>query len=467
MTAEYKQLPEAAQPGSAPDEGYKRGLGLRQVQMMAIGGAIGTGLFYGSGTSISKMGPSLIASYAVAGVVVFFIMRALGELLTYRPCSGSFADYAREFLGPFAGFVTGWSYWALWITAGMAEISAAGVYVNYCWPSIPVWATAASALVLLALTNLVSVQVFGELEFWFSTIKVVAILALIVIGIGVLAFGFSPIGATASLTHLWSDGGFAPHGAWSAMVAIQGVIFAYVGIELVGLTAGETENPKQTLRKAINAVPIRIGIFYIGTLTILLSVFSWTQYTPGVSPFVQVFAHVGLPAAAGIMNFVVLTAALSSANSGLYSTGRMLRALAVTGGAPKAMRQLSTRRVPLPALLVSALVIGIGVVVNIVSPEKAFIYITAVASCAGIWTWLMILIAQLRYRSKVRAGLLPASDFRMPGAPVTNWLAIAILLFVIVLMANDTDSRLGLYVWAMWFALLGAGYLLSNRVRRH
>ncbi len=250
------------------------------------------------------------------------------------------------------------------------------------------------------------------------------------------------------------------------MLAVQGVIFAYLGIELIGLTAGETENPKQTLRKAINAVTIRIGIFYIGTLTILLSVFSWTQYTPGVSPFVQVFANVGLPAAAGIMNFVVLTAALSSANSVLYSTGRMLRGLAVTGGAPRVMRKLSTRQVPLPALLMSTLIVGIGVIVNVVSPEKAFVYITAVASCAGIWTWLMILIAQLRYRAKVRAGQLPASDFRMPGAPITNWLAIAILLFVIVLMANNTDSRLGLYVFAVWFAILGVGYLMSSRKLR-
>jgi AAT family amino acid transporter len=449
--------------GATPEEGYKRGLGSRQVQMIAIGGAIGTGLFYGSSKSIAAIGPSLIACYAVAGVVIFFIMRALGELLTYRPTSGSFADYAREFFGPFAGFATGWSYWALWVTACMSEVTAAGAYINYWWPAIPVWSTAAVALVALFVANLVSVKLFGELEFWFSTIKVVAIIAMIVIGIGVLTFGFSSAGDTASVSHLWADGGFAPNGAWQAMLAMQGVIFAYLGVELVGITAGEAENPKQTLRKAINTLPVRIGIFYVGALIVLLSVFSWTHYKPGVSPFVQVFAQVGIPGAAGIMNFVVLTAALSSCNSGIYSTGRMLRGLAVNGEAPQAMQKLSGRQLPLPALVLSTLVMGIGVIVNIVSPDKAFVYITSVATCAGLWTWIVILAAHLRYRSRVRAGILPAADFRMPGAPVTNWIGILALGFVVVLLATDADTRLGLYVWAVWFALLGIGYQVAKR----
>ncbi|MDX2849702.1 amino acid permease [Actinacidiphila glaucinigra] len=449
--------------GTAPEEGYKRGLSARQVQMIAIGGAIGTGLFYGSSTGIAAIGPSLIACYAGAGIVIFFIMRALGELLTYRPTSGSFADYAREFFGPFAGFATGWSYWALWVTACMSEVTVAGAYINFWWPSVPVWSTAAAALVVLFVANLVSVKIFGELEFWFSTIKVTAIIAMIVIGVGILTFGFSSAGDTASVTHLWADGGFAPSGAWQAMLAMQGVIFAYLGVELVGITAGEAENPKQTLRKAINTLPVRIGVFYVGTLIVLLSVFSWTRYTPGVSPFVQVFVQVGIPGAAGIMNFVVLTAALSSCNSGIYSTGRMLRGLAVNGEAPKAVAKLSDRQLPLPALVMSTLVMGVGVIVNVVSPGKAFVYITSVATCAGLWTWIMILAAHLRYRAKVRAGLLPASDFRMPGAPVTNWIAIVALLSVVVLMATDADTRLGLYVWLVWSAVLCTGYLVLRR----
>ncbi|MEU5212747.1 amino acid permease [Streptomyces sp. NPDC020742] len=447
----------------APDEGYRRGLSARQIQMMAIGGAIGTGLFYGSSTGIAEVGPSLVACYAAAGIVIFFVMRALGELLTYRPTSGSFADYAREFCGPFAGFITGWSYWAAWVAACMAEVTAAGHYIAYWWPAVPVWATAAGALTVLFVANLVSVTLFGELEFWFATIKVVAITALIVIGVGVLTFGFSSLGQDASVRHLWADGGFAPHGAWKTMAAMQGVVFAYLGIELIGLTAGEAENPKQTLRKAINTLPVRIAVFYIGALIILLSVLSWTRYTPGVSPFVQVLAQVGIPGAAGIMNFVVLTAALSSCNSGIYSASRMVRGLAVNGEAPKAMRNLTSRHLPLPALVLSTLVMGIGVVVNVVSPDKAFVYVTSVSACAGLWTWAVILIAHLRYRSKARAGLLPAVDFRMPGAPVTNWIALAALVFVVVLMATSSDTRLGLYVWAVWCTILTIGYQATKR----
>ncbi|WJY42469.1 amino acid permease [Streptomyces sp. P9-2B-2] len=451
---------------AAPEEGYRRGLSARQIQMMAIGGAIGVGLFYGSGAGIAQIGPSLIACYAAAGVVVFFIMRALGELLTYRPTSGSFADYAREFCGPFAGFVTGWSYWAAWVASCMAEVTAAGHYIAYWWPSVPVWATAAVALAVLFAANLISVTLFGELEFWFATIKVVAIIAMIIIGVGVLTFGFSALGDTASVTHLWADGGFAPDGAWQSLTALQSVVFAYAGVELIGVTAGEAQNPKETLRKAINTLPVRIAVFYVGALIILLSVLSWTEYSPGASPFVQVLAGVGIPAAAGIMNFVVLTAALSACNSGIYSAGRMLRGQSARGEGPRALKGLSVRQLPLPALTLSVLVMGIGVLVNAVSPDKAFVYITSVSACAVLWTWSIILVAHLRYRSKVRAGLLPPTDFRMPGAPVTNWIALALLLFVVAMMALSSDTRLGLYVWAVWFIALTIGYRATRRRHR-
>ncbi|MCX5529760.1 amino acid permease [Streptomyces sp. NBC_00006] len=464
-SAQGKQARNDSRPQQvdSPDEGYRRGLTSRQIQMMAIGGAIGTGLFYGSSTVIAQIGPSVIACYAAAGVIIFLIMRALGELMTYRLTSGSFADYAREFCGPFLGFTTGWSYWLAWTVGCMAEVTAAGHYIAYWWPAVPVWATAGVALLVLFVANIVSVKLFGELEFWFATVKVVAILALIVIGIGILTFGFSTLGHTASVQHLWTDGGFAPHGAWQSMLAMHGIVFAYLGIELVGLTAGEAKNPKETLRKAINTLPVRIAVFYIGALIILLSVLSWTKYTPGVSPFVQVLASVGIPGAAGIMNFVVLTAALSACNSGIYSAGRMLRGLAVSGEAPAAMKRLSDRRLPLPAVVLSTLIMGLGVIVNVVSPDKAFVYITSVNVYAGMWTWAMILVSHLRYRAKARAGILPTVGFRMPGAPVTNWLALLCLTFVAILMGTSSDTRLGLYVWVIWFVVMIAGYQLARR----
>ncbi|MFF4652693.1 amino acid permease [Streptomyces sp. NPDC001380] len=449
--------------GQNPDEGYERGLGSRQIQMIAIGGAIGTGLFLGAGTAIHKAGPSLVLSYAVAGAVVFCIMRALGELLTYRPVSGSFAEYAREFLGPFAGFVTGWTYWLMWVVTGMAEVTAAAVYIHYWAPSIPQWASALLFLVVLCTANLISVKLFGEIEFWFSLIKVAAIIGMILIGVGVLTLGFSDAADTASATHLWADGGLFPNGVGSTLTTLQIVMFAYLGVELVGVTAGESENPEKTLPRAINTLPVRIGVFYVGALLVILSLVTWSEFQPGASPFVAAFSRIGIPAAGGIVNFVVLTAALSSCNSGMYSTGRMLRDLALRGQAPGAVTRLNNRRTPAAAITVSALLMGVGVVLNYTAPAKAFTYVTSVATVAGIWTWAVILLSQIRYHAAHRAGRLPAPAFRAPGAPWTSWVALAFLAFVTVLIALDADARVSLYVFPVWALLLTAGYAVLRR----
>ncbi|WP_377271175.1 amino acid permease [Peterkaempfera sp. SMS 1(5)a] len=446
-----------------PDEGYERGLGSRQIQMIAIGGAIGTGLFLGAGTAIHKAGPSLVISYAVAGVVVFCIMRALGELLTYRPVSGSFSEYAREFLGPFAGFVTGWTYWLMWVVTGMAEVTAAAVYIHYWAPAVPQWISALLFLVVLYTANLISVKLFGEIEFWFSLIKVTAILGMILIGIGVLTLGFSKAGDTASVTHLWADGGLFPNGVGSTLMTLQIVMFAYLGVELVGVTAGESENPEKTLPRAINTLPLRIGIFYIGALLVILSLVVWSEFQPGASPFVAAFSKIGIPAAGGIVNFVVLTAALSSCNSGMYSTGRMLRNLALKGQAPGVVTRLNARRTPAAAITVSALLMCIGVILNYTAPAKAFTYVTSVATVAGIWTWAVILVCQLRYRTAYRAGRLPEPTFRAPGAPWSSWFALAFLALVTVLIGWDADARVSLYVFPVWALLLTVGYLVLRR----
>ncbi|WP_045302822.1 amino acid permease [Saccharothrix sp. ST-888] len=447
------------------EEGYERGLGSRQIQMIAIGGAIGTGLFLGAGTAISKAGPSLILSYAVAGLVIFAIMRALGELLTYRPVSGSFAEYAREFIGPFAGYVTGWTYWLFWVVTGMAETTAAAVYIKYWEPAIPQWVSALGFLVILYAANLISVKVFGEIEFWFSMIKVTAIIGIILIGIGVLTLGFSKAGDTASVGYLWNAGGFFPKGIGATVMTLQIVMFAYLGVELVGVTAGESENPAKTLPRAINTLPWRIALFYIGALVIILSLVPWTEFKPGVSPFVAAFGKIGIPAAAGIINFVVLTAALSSCNSGMYSTGRMLRDLALRGQAPGRMTALNSRKTPAPAITVSCALMGLGVVLNYFAPAKAFEYITSVATVCGIWTWAMILICQIRYHASWKNGHLPPPTFKAPGGVVASWAALAFLALVIVLIGFDPDNRISLYVFPVWAALLVIGYLVLKRTR--
>ncbi|MGW6422891.1 amino acid permease [Nocardia sp. NPDC055053] len=464
MSADGTGLSTEAVSAPAPtaeSEGYSRGLSPRTIQMIAIGGAIGTGLFYGAGAAIEQAGPSLILAYLAAGLAIFVIMRALGELLTYRPVSGSFAEYAHEFLGRFAGFATGWSYWAVWVSTCMAEITVAGKYVQY-WFDIPQWVTALVVLAVLFAANLISVRIFGEGEFWFSAIKVTAILAMIMIGIGVLVFGFGHA-ADPTVTNLWADGGVFPHGFGQTLLVLQIVVFAYVGVELVGVTAGEARDPKATLRKAINTLPFRIGLFYVGALVIIMSVASWRSFHAGRSPFVEVFEQIGIPAAAGIINFVLLTAALSSCNSGIYSTGRMLRSLALRDEAPAGFAVLSKQSVPFTGICASAGAMVIGVVVNVISPDKAFAYITSVSTVGIIVVWGVILVCHLKYRAKVRAGELPASDYRLPGAPVTNWAALGFLGLVVVLLLWTDGGRTALVVGAVWAALVCAGYYAFGR----
>ncbi|MFB7505521.1 amino acid permease [Streptomyces broussonetiae] len=447
---------EAVRDGEG-GEGYQRGLGARQIQMIAIGGAIGTGLFLGAGKGISKAGPSLILAYAVAGLVIFLIMRALGELLMYRPVSGSFSEYAREFIGPFAGFVTGWTYWLFWVVTGITEVTAAAAYMTY-WFDIPQWVSALIFTIVLYAANLISVKLFGELEFWFSMVKVTAIIGMILICVGILTVGFSDAGKTASVSHLWNDGGFFPHGVGSTLMTLQMVMFAFLAVELVGVTAGESKDPKKVLPKAINTVPWRIAVFYVGALIMILSVVPWTEFHPGVSPFVAAFQKMGLSVGAGIVNFVVLTAALSSCNSGMYSTGRMLRDLAQNGQGPKVFTKLTPSGTPLVGTTFSAALMLVGVWINYQWPGKAFDYVVSFATISGMWAWIVILVCQIRYRMKADRGELPQSEFRAPGAPYTSVFALLFILMVIVLMGIDKDARVSLYCAPLWAVILGVSY---------
>ncbi|MFE2378682.1 amino acid permease [Streptomyces sp. NPDC059398] len=440
-------------------EGYKRGLGARQIQMIAIGGAIGTGLFLGAGKAISKAGPSLILAYAIAGLVIFFIMRALGELLMYRPVSGSFSEYAREFIGPFAGYVTGWTYWLFWVVTGITEVTAAATYMTFWW-NIPQWLSALVFTFILYGVNLISVKLFGELEFWFSMVKVTAIIGMILICAGILTVGFSDAGDTASVAHLWDQGGFFPKGITGTLMTLQIVMFAFLAVELVGVTAGESKEPRKVLPKAINTVPWRIAVFYIGALIMILSVVPWTEFHPGVSPFVAAFQKMGLGVGAGIVNFVVLTAALSSCNSGMYSTGRMLRDLALNGQGPKAFTSLTKSGTPLLGTTVSAALMLVGVWINYQWPGQAFNYVVSFATISGMWAWIVILICQIRYRAKSERGELPKSSFRAPGAPWTSWFSLAFIALVIVMMGIDKDTRVSLYAAPFWALLLGVTYLV-------
>ena len=344
-------------------------------------------------------------------------MRALGELLMYRPVSGSYATYADEFVGPWAGFTTAWTYWLMWVVIGMAEITAAGIYVQYWLPSVPQWIPALVALVCCWGSTWSRSRLFGEFEFWFAIIKVVTILGMILIGLTIILFGVSALSGSAGFSNLWAHGGFFPKGLDGPFVALQIVMFAFLGVELIGVTAGEAQNPGKTIPSAINKVIWRILIFYIGALIIIMSLVAWNQLDPEESPFVVVFDRVGIPGAAGIVNFVVLTAALSSCNSGIFSTGRMLYTLAGFRQAPAALRRVSRQKVPALGLVVSFSVMLIGVAINYFIPERAFIYITSIATVCGLFVWGMIVFTHLRTGGRSTPGDYPRvnSDARNAG----------------------------------------------------
>src|SRR6516165_8304467 len=443
---------------SQPQTSLARNLGNRHIQLIAIGGTIGVGLFLGSAKAIHDAGPGLLLAYALGGVAIFFIMRALGELLTYRPVAGSFATYADEFCGPLPGFVTGWSYWFAWVVTVMAEITAIGIYVRYWLPEVPQWLPPLIALLVLYAANLLAVRVFGELEFWFALIKVVTIVALILAGLSVILFHVGSLGPTSHFSNLWTHGGFLPLGVLAVLLSLQIVMFAYEGVELIGVTAGEAENPAVVLPRATNGIIARILIFYLGALLIIMSLVPWTELDPKVSPFVFVFGKLGVPGAASVVNLVVITAAASSCNSGVFSTGRMLWTLAQRGQAPRAFAALNSRQVPAAGIHASAAVMLIGVALNYLVPEHVFTIVTSVALVGTLCTWGIILVAHANYRRAVAAGRVPAAPFRMPGAPLANWVVLAFLVLVAVMLVKQPDTRVALYVAPFWFGLLVVAY---------
>lgn len=432
----------------------KRDLSERHIRMMALGAAIGVGLFLGSAQTIQVAGPAIMLSYCVAGLVILVIMRALGEMAVHTPVAGSFSRYAHEYLGPLAGYLTGWMYWFLWIVACVAEITAVAIYMGFWFPDIPRWVWALAALASMGGANLIAVKVFGEFEFWFALIKIVTIVVMILGGIGIIAFGWGNEGIAVGISNLWSHGGFMPNGLKGFLMSLQMVIFAYLGVEMIGLTAGEAKNPAKTIPQAINSVFWRILIFYVGALFVILSIYPWNQMGTQGSPFVMTFERLGIKTAAGIINFVVITAALSSCNSGIFSSGRMLFSLSEKGHASKQFAKISRTGVPYIALLSTVLILLLGVFLNYLMPEKVFAIVSSVATFAGIWTWTMILLAQLKFRRTLTPEQVNQLGYRMRWWPWCSYLALAFLAFVVALLAYFEDTRIALYVGGIFVAIL-------------
>ncbi|MGB9802780.1 amino acid permease [Desulfofundulus sp.] len=447
-------------------ESLHRGLEERHIQLIAIGGAIGVGLFLGSATAIKTAGPALTLSYLIGGLAIFIIMRALGELAVAYPVAGSFSAYANAFLGPLAGYVTGWTYWFMWVVTCMAEITAVGIYVQFWLPQVPQWIPALIALVAMTVVNLINVKAYGEFEFWFALIKVVTIIAMIVLGAGMIFFGLGNRGVPVGLSNLWSHGGFFPHGMGGVVMALVMVMFAYLGVELIGVTAGEAQNPERAIPAAIDKVLWRILIFYVGALLVIMSIYPWNEIGTKGSPFVLTFSRVGIPAAASIINFVVMTAALSSCNSGLFSTGRMLYNLALQKNAPAVFGKLSRHGIPYAGILVSSAFLLVGVVLNYLVPARVFIYITSVATIGALYIWGIILVVQMKFRQSLSPEELVKVTYRTPLWPYASWAVLAFLAFVLVLMAFDAGTRVALYVGPVWFILTVASYYFFGHYRR-
>lgn len=480
-----------AAPNQPQPEQLRQSLQNRHIQLIALGGAIGTGLFYGSSESIALAGPSILLAYLIGGFAIFMIVRALSEMSVEDPKAGAFSYYATRYWSKRAGFISGWNYWFNYVLVSMVELAVVGSFVNYWFPNIPQWASAAFFLILITIFNLFGVSEFGEFEFWFALIKIIAVIAMIIGGVIVIIANLpTASGIRASFANWFTiDGGFFPHGIlqrtengqWTGLLmALVVVMFSFGGTELIGITAGEAADPKRTIPRATNGIIWRILVFYVAALGIIMAVVPWDRIDGNMSPFVQIFDSVGIPIAAGILNFVCLTAVMSVYNSALYSNSRMLYSLARQGNAPAYLGHVNKRGVPVAGVLTSAAVTVLAVVVVFLWPDFAFNYLMSIATIAGIINWTMIMFTQLRFRRQVAAGNGPGElahyrgqealnhiSFKLPLAHITPYLIIAFLLFVVVLMCFSASYRIAVIAGVIWLAILFIAYSIAFRANKN
>ena len=444
-------------------ETLKRGLKNRHIQLIALGGAVGTGLFLGIADTIRMAGPSVLLGYAIGGFIAFLIMRQLGEMVVEEPVAGSFSHFAYKYWGNFAGFASGWNYWILYVLVAMAELTAVGKYIQYWYPEIPTWVSAAVFFVLINAINLTNVKVYGEMEFWFSIIKVAAVVGMILFGCWLLFGGHA--GPDAKVSNLWDRGGFFPNGISGLVMAMAVIMFSFGGLELVGITAAEADNPEKSIPKATNQVLYRILIFYIGSLTVLLSLYPWTKVIGGASPFVMIFHDLGDSLVANALNVVILTAALSVYNSCVYCNSRMLFGLAQQGNGPKALLKVDARGVPVMAIGVSAAATALCVLINYLMPGEAFGLLMALVVSALVINWAMISLAHLKFRRKKdQQGV--ETRFKALLYPLGNWICLLFLAGILVIMAMTPGMAISVWLIPVWVAILGVGYMIKSRTQK-
>ena len=438
----------------------RRGLKNRHLQMIALGTAVGTGLFYGSTATIALAGPAVSLSYLVGGIIIFFIVRMLGEMSVEEPVSGSFSYYASKYWGKFPGFLAGWNYWFLYILVSMAELSAVSIYLGYWFPDLPKWIGVLACLIIITVINLVTVRAYGEIEFWMAFIKIAAIIGMILLGSYYIASISVPF--PNNFANLWLHGGFFPNGAEGFLMSLAPVLFSFGGIELIGITAGEAENPDKTIPRAINQVIYRILIFYFGTMIVLMTLWPWNEVGKEASPFVQIFEGAGFATAANILNFVVLTAAVSVYNSAIYSNSRMLFGLAKSGNAPKFFEKLSRRGVPVNGILVSSGITLLAAVMNYLLPDEVFMYMMSIVTGAVVISWALIVLTHLKFREHCKAaGVVP--KFKSLFYPFADYLSLAFLAGILIIMALMDEMRPAVIVMPIWILAIWIFYRTKKK----
>ena len=437
----------------------ERKLKNRHIQLIALGGTIGTGLFLGSAGIVELAGPGVLLGYAVGGVIIFLIMRFLGEMLVEEPTAGSFSYFANRHLSRFAGFLSGWNCVVLYVLVGMLELTACAKFIQFWWPDIPTWVTVAVLFVLINAVNFINVKAYGEFEFWFALIKIAAVIAMIATGIYLLSTTSDP---TQTVSNLWSHGGFLPNGLSGVVMAFAVIMFAFGGVEMLGFAAAETDQPRKVLPRAINQLIIRVLLFYVGSMAVLLSLTPWNELvtqlragggTYSASPFVLVFAGIGENLAANLLNFVILTATLSVYNSMVYSNSRLLYGMALEGNAPKSLMQINRRGVPVRAIVYPGILTAMCIVLNYVAPTGVIELLMSLIVAALVITWTIIIVTHLKYRKAQDAkGVKPG--FLAPLYPFTNYLCLAAMLMVVAVMALTPEIRMSALAIPVWILVV-------------
>lgn len=441
----------------------QRNLKSRHIEMIALGCAIGTGLFYGASDTISLVGPAATLSYAIGGLFIYFVVRALAEMAVYQPVSGSFSEYAYRYWGAFPGFLAGWNYWFLYVAVSMAELSVIGLYVQFWLPELPTWIPTLALFLLVNAVNLLNVKIFGELEFWGSFIKVSALGLMIVFALLILLFGVG-VGEPIGFSNLWSHGGFLPNGLWGLLTSLVVVTFSFGGTELVGITAGEADHPEQSIPHAADMTICRILIFYVGAIFVLVSLYPWDAVGTNGSPFVEIFAALGITRAADLLNGVVMLAVFSACNSCLYSNARMLRGLALHGDAPRFLARLSGNGVPWCAVLFSSAFVSLVIALCYFLPREAFTIIMSIVTVAVLTSWMLILVTHIHFRRYIGRDAEKLS-YKMIGYPWTDLSALAYFALIIAVMLAMPDFRHAVFLAPVWFAVIAAGYKMSRKGR--